>query len=85
MMPHLLGKVLGPDLVAVLEDARALDDVLELADVARPVVVRRGAPSPPSRSSCASPLRSEAMLQEVVDEERDVVPPVAERRYDESG
>jgi hypothetical protein len=82
MVAHLLGKILRADVLSVLEDARALDDVLELADVAGPIVVReelhrflRYRPRPAGTFG--------GQMQEPVDEERDIVAPLAQRRYDD--
>ena len=65
---------------SLAERDRALDDVLELADVARPVI-RHQPPQPllRHRRRAASELGRQ-LLQEVLHEERDVVATFAQRR-----
>src|SRR5256712_9372060 len=72
------GQMLGQDHAAGRHDHRALDDVLDLAHVAGPVVADQAVERLGGDATLAELAR--VLGQEVLDEERDVAPPIAERR-----
>src|SRR3954451_15848913 len=74
------GQVGRNDQLALAQGYRALDGVLELADVARPgVALQTGAGARAETARGPPDLAAEAG-GEVAGEERDVLPPVAQRR-----
>ena len=74
------GQVLGTDCASLAEHDRALDHVLELAHVARPsYAIRRSSASRATLIRGLLFLRA-VDLQEVIDQQRDVVAALRERR-----
>ena len=70
----------GPMRVPVRQHDRALDDVLELAHVARPVVVHQQIERFGRQLECGPRVLVAVLLEEVLDEQRDVVLALAQRR-----
>src|SRR5712692_3257432 len=63
--------------VAVIQDHGSLDDVLQLADVSRPVVGRQELESPPVDLPDLLPGRLCVALNQIFDQQPDVVRPLA--------
>ena len=59
---------------------RALDHVLELADVARPVVVHQQVERVRRHLEHSAAVLLAVLLEEVLDEQRNVLAPLAQRR-----
>ena len=68
------------DDVAVAEDGRAFDAVLQLADVARPVVRAQLRPRLGRDAQRRLPQLARELLQEEIDQRVDVLAPRAQRR-----
>src|SRR5439155_11715396 len=75
---HLLGQCVGADHAAFVEDERALHHVLQLAHVAWPVVLEQDLHR--LLAHVFHPPLGRVPLQEVIHEQRDVVPALAQRR-----
>ena len=73
-------QIVNIDRSPAAEDDQTLDRVLELADVARPVVGRQGRDRIRRRSSRPARCARRRWLQELLDQQRDVVAPLAQRR-----
>ena len=66
-----------------VEDQDALDEIAELADVAGPVVLAQGGEGVFGHLDVRSAVLLAELLQEFLDEERDVFLAIAERRHEE--
>ena len=75
---ELRGEVVGGHLGAFAEDDGALDVVLQLADVARPVVLAEQAHRLGVDAAHLAAILLAVALQEELDEQRDVLPPLAQ-------
>ncbi len=76
----VVGQVALAQRVAAREDDGALDHVLELAHVARPGVVHQPLERAARRVQARSAVLRAVQAEEVVDEQRDVLAPRAQRR-----
>ena len=83
MLPVEKSQVRGPNRLALAHQDRALDRVLELANVAGPAVLLQTAHGVGrERGDTVAELAGEA-LQEVIRQRHDILAPVAERRDDD--
>ena len=85
LAPELRREVLDGQLGAVAQDDRPLDVVLQLADVARPVVVAQQPHRVGVDPAHLAAVLLGVALQEELDQERDVVAALAQRRAGRSG
>ena len=77
---HMLGQRLRRQDVGGLQSDHPLDDVLQLADVSRPVILLDGPHRIGGDPLPGTLIRGAELFDEVVDEERNVLGAIAERR-----
>ena len=79
-LPHVIGNQLDADPRSRGQHHRPLDDVLELADVARPVVLGQQVERLGRQLEAGLAVLLAVLLQEMLHEQRDVVLALAQRR-----
>src|SRR5712691_4955112 len=78
------GKMVAVDDTAVADQHRPLDAVLQLADVPGPVVAHEHVDGGRGDAADVLPVGGRVLLDEMVGEEKDVGPPLAQRRQEDA-